>query len=116
MNKKYGRGTGNIHPVDIHVGGQIKRGRENIGLSQVKLATSLNLTFQQIQKYETGKNRVSCSMLIEISKILGFPISYFFPDQGSTSADVLSERIECMRGIIDGQKRQLEIIKKAAGG
>lgn len=66
------------NPVDIHVGERLKSRRALMGMSQEKLADSVNLTFQQIQKYERGTNRVSASRLWQFSKILNVPISYFF--------------------------------------
>ena len=79
----YGRGTGVPDPIDVYVGGQIRTRRLLLGLNQEELAQSLGLTFQQVQKYESGANRVSASRLWEIAAILKMPIGYFFPgDQG----------------------------------
>ena len=75
---KYGRGTGVPDPVDIHVGGRIRTRRLLIGMNQETLAKALGLTFQQVQKYEGGANRVSASRLSQIADILGVPIAYFF--------------------------------------
>ena len=66
------------HPVDKHVGSKIRQRRTMLGVSQEKLADSLELTFQQIQKYETGRNRVSASRLYQIGKILETTVSHFF--------------------------------------
>jgi|TARA_R110000868_G_scaffold292839_4_gene553368 transcriptional regulator with XRE-family HTH domain len=66
------------HPVDVHVGSKIRQRRTMLGVSQEKLAESLDLTFQQIQKYETGRNRVSASRLYQIGAILDTEISHFF--------------------------------------
>lgn len=66
------------HHVDIHVGGRVKQRRLLRGLSQEQLGTSLGLTFQQVQKYEKGTNRISSSRLWEIATILGVPISFFY--------------------------------------
>ena len=76
---EYGRGTGVPDPVDIHVGGQIRTRRLLLGMNQEELAQRLGLTFQQVQKYESGANRVSASRLWEIAAILKMPIGYFFP-------------------------------------
>lgn len=65
-------------PVDKHVGARIKLRRSLIGATQEYLAEHLNLTFQQIQKYENGANRVSASKLYRIANILGVPVSFFF--------------------------------------
>src|SRR6195952_1505577 len=66
------------HPVDLHVGARIRMRRKVLGVSQEKLADELGLTFQQVQKYERGANRVSASKLYEIARSLSAPISYFF--------------------------------------
>lgn len=66
------------HLVDIHVGGKVKLFRNMAGVTQTALADSLGLTFQQVQKYEKGTNRVSSSKLYEISRILGRDIKEFF--------------------------------------
>jgi transcriptional regulator with XRE-family HTH domain len=66
------------HPVDIHVGARIRERRKQLQMSQEKLADALGLTFQQVQKYERGSNRVSCSKLWEISKALHASVGYFF--------------------------------------
>jgi len=65
-------------PVDLHVGGRIRARRKVLGVSQETLADALGLTFQQVQKYERGANRVSASKLYEIAKSLQVSIAYFF--------------------------------------
>jgi transcriptional regulator with XRE-family HTH domain len=67
-------------PIDIHVGQRLKARRVMLGLSQEKLAESLGLTFQQIQKYERGANRISASRLYHLSRVLDAPVSFFFDD------------------------------------
>jgi transcriptional regulator with XRE-family HTH domain len=76
----YGRGTGVPHPIDVHVGKRIRMRRLFLGMNQETLANALGLTFQQVQKYEGGANRVSASRLSAMSDILGVPISFFFGD------------------------------------
>ena len=66
------------HPVDIHVGGRIRAIRKAAGLSQEKLADHLGISFQQVQKYERGTNRISASKLFEAAGLLGVEISDFF--------------------------------------
>ena len=66
--------------VDAHVGGRIRDRRTGLGLTQEHLANALNLSYQQVQKYETGANRVSAGRLYEISKILQSDLSLFFDD------------------------------------
>ena len=70
--------SGSPHPTDIHVGKRLRAQRILLGLSQEKLAAAVGLTFQQVQKYERGINRVSASRLYEFSKVLGVSVSYFF--------------------------------------
>ena len=66
------------HPVDVHVGGRLKMRRMMVGMSQDELAHAVSLTFQQVQKYEHGANRVSASRLFEFGQLLDVPVSYFF--------------------------------------
>ena len=66
------------NPVDLHVGGRVRMRRKMLGVSQERLAEALGLTFQQVQKYERGSNRVSASKLYEIARFLSAPVSYFF--------------------------------------
>lgn len=68
------------HPVDVHVGNRVRLRRTLLGISQEKLGRELGLTFQQIQKYEKGANRVGASRLYQISQILDVPPSFFFDD------------------------------------
>ncbi len=69
-----------IHPIDIFVGSRVRLRREELQITQQKLGSLLGLTFQQIQKYESGMNRVSASRLFEISRILLVDIKYFFEE------------------------------------
>lgn len=66
------------HPVDLHVGRKLKQVRTLRRLSQTDVARKLNLSFQQIQKYEIGSNRVAASRLFELAQILDVPPAYFF--------------------------------------
>ena len=66
------------HPVDVHVGKRIRHRRWMIGMTQQQLAERVGIKFQQIQKYETGMNRVSASRLWDIAESLEVPISFFF--------------------------------------
>ena len=68
------------NPIDIHVGMRVHVRRTMRGMSQSKLAEALNVTFQQVQKYEKGVNRISASRLYQISQTLDVPISYFFDE------------------------------------
>lgn len=66
------------HPVDTYVGGRLRARRRMLGMTQEKLGTALGLTFQQVQKYERGSNRIGSSRLFELSRLLTVPVSYFF--------------------------------------
>jgi transcriptional regulator with XRE-family HTH domain len=84
-----GRGrspSGKPNPVDIHVGGRIRLRRTLLGMSQQKLGDAIGLTFQQVQKYERGTNRVGSSRMFELSRVLDVPVSYFFEDMGADTA------------------------------
>jgi len=71
---------GGPDPIDIHVGKRVKLRRTLLHISQEQLASDIGVTFQQVQKYESGHNRVSASRLFDISRVLNCPISYFFED------------------------------------
>lgn len=66
--------------IDVHVGSRIRLRRTLLGMSQEKLGEALGLTFQQVQKYERGINRVGASRLFDLSRVLDVPISFFFDD------------------------------------
>ena len=85
----------NSHPVDVHVGKQTRTQRALFGLSQSELAKQLGITFQQLQKYESGANRISPGRLWKAGKILGVPVSYFFEGfdgKAEPAADILGTR------------------------
>jgi transcriptional regulator with XRE-family HTH domain len=85
----YEKGSRKPNPVDIHVGGRVRFRRMLLGMSQEKLGERLGLTFQQVQKYEKGINRVGASRLYDLSQVLGVPIQFFYdeaPGQPSDSA------------------------------
>ncbi len=70
----------NPNPIDVHVGNRVRMRRMLVGMSQEKLGDALGLTFQQVQKYEKGANRVSASRLYQVASTLGVPIQFFFDD------------------------------------
>ena len=74
------RVPGIADPVDIHVGVRVRLRRTMMGLSQEKLGGAVGLTFQQIQKYERGANRIGASRMFDLSKVLDVPVSFFFDD------------------------------------
>jgi transcriptional regulator with XRE-family HTH domain len=68
------------HPIDIHVGQRLRLRRTILGMSQEAIGTAIGVSFQQIQKYERGVNRMGASRLFEFSKLLEIPVSYFFDE------------------------------------
>jgi transcriptional regulator with XRE-family HTH domain len=88
----YGRGSGIPHPIDVYVGKRIRMRRLFLGWNQSMLASRLGLTFQQVQKYEKGSNRVSASRLSATANVMGVPISYFFAGLNS-SPETPDERL-----------------------
>lgn len=79
------------HPVDVHVGKRLKQIRTLRRMSQTDVAKRLDLSFQQIQKYEIGSNRVAASRLFELSRILDVPTSYFFEGLSDESETALRD-------------------------
>ncbi|WP_035705058.1 helix-turn-helix domain-containing protein [Niveispirillum irakense] len=73
------RGEG-PNPIDIHVGQRLRLRRTLLGLSQETLGEAVGITFQQLQKYERGANRISASRLFNLSQVLGVPVTFFFDD------------------------------------
>lgn len=68
------------HPVDVHVGNRLRQRRSLLGMSQTALAKTVGLTFQQVQKYERGANRMGASRLFEFAAVLDVPVAYFFDE------------------------------------
>lgn len=82
------KGRGGPNSIDAHVGARVRLRRTLLGLSQEKLGDALGLTFQQIQKYERGANRIGASRLFDLSRVLDVPVSFFYDDM----ANDLTER------------------------
>ena len=84
---------GKPNPIDVHVGSRLRLRRTLLGMSQEKLGKAISLTFQQVQKYERGANRIGASRLYELSRIIEVPVSFFFDDMptGSSAAGSLAE-------------------------
>ncbi len=82
------------HLIDIHVGNRLRSRRLVLGLSQEKLGERLGITFQQIQKYEKGTNRVSASKLQAAASVLNVPIGYFFEDNDTVVPDGLVREVD----------------------
>ena len=74
-----GRGKG-IGPVDVHVGARLRQRRTLLGMTQTKVGESIGVSFQQMQKYENGMNRISASRLFVLSRVFDVPVEYFFDD------------------------------------
>ncbi len=68
------------HPVDVHVGARVRVRRTLLGMTQTSLGEAIDLTFQQVQKYERGTNRVSSSRLFDLSRVLDVPVEFFFEE------------------------------------
>ena len=77
---RHGHGTSRPSPVDIYVGERVRQRRGLLGMTQAKLAHALGLTFQQVQKYERGANRISASRLHDLARVLDVSIEHFFDD------------------------------------
>jgi len=71
---------GSANPVDIHVGNRMRLRRTLLGLSQQALSAALGMSFQQVQKYERGANRIGASRLFDLARVLDVPVSFFFDD------------------------------------
>ena len=78
------------HPIDLHVGQRLRQRRCLLGLTQQRLAAAVGIKFQQIQKYESGANRVSASRLWALAQALQTPVSYFFEDLRHSGTDIES--------------------------
>ena len=85
-------------PIDVHVGARIRARRTLLGLSQERLGDALGLTFQQVQKYERGVNRVSASRLFDLARVLEVPISYFYEDMPDSAAAASPARLAGVPG------------------
>lgn len=126
------RGEG-PNPIDIHVGQRLRLRRTLLGLSQETLGEAVGITFQQLQKYERGANRISASRLFNLSQVLGVPVTFFFEDlpaPGVESAEpsetqefesmARRETLELVRAYYripeeNVRRRAFELIKALAG-
>ncbi|MEP2784318.1 MAG: helix-turn-helix transcriptional regulator [Pseudoruegeria sp.] len=98
------------HPVDVHVGKRIRHRRWMVGMTQQQLAEKVGIKFQQIQKYETGMNRVSASRLWDISETLDVPVSFFF--EGMADESGVNHQTEgTVQGDILADKEALELVR-----
>ena len=95
-----------LHPTDVHVGGKVREARSLRGVSQEKLAERLGISFQQVQKYEKGQNRIGCSRLWDISQALEQPVAFFFAGLGETTG---SETVRFSSSVLQIAKRVSEM-------
>ena len=98
-------------PVDIHVGARIRRRRVLLGLSQEQVGHAIGLTFQQLQKYEKGTNRVSSSRLYQLAKLFGVPVSFFFDDMPPEISGKAQGPAEAAAALDDGLLAKTETLK-----
>jgi len=100
------------HPVDIHVGQKLRKIRLEKKMSQEELGMAVKLTFQQIQKYEKGYNRISCSKLYEFSNVLNININYFFDGITANNDDsyILENELNYIVQILSNQNNSDEMI------
>ena len=94
------------NPVDMQVGNRVRLRRMLIGMSQEKLGEMLGLTFQQVQKYEKGVNRIGAGRLYDVSRILGVPIDYFYEGISAPQGEGLAE---------DGAPPVMEFVSSGEG-
>ncbi len=93
------------HPIDVHVGSRVRLRRRLLGMNQTKLAKAVGVTYQQLQKYERGVNRIGASRLFNLSRVLGVPISFFFEDLSPAAAGARKRRT---RGLSEAPAAVLE--------
>lgn len=106
------------HPVDVHVGKRVRHRRWMVGMTQQQLAQKVGIKFQQIQKYETGMNRISASRLWDIAHALNVPVAFFFEglktgeEEANSTPDMMADKeaMELVRSyyaIPENQRRRL---------
>ena len=99
------------HPVDVHVGKRVRHRRWLVGMTQQQLAEKVGIKFQQIQKYETGANRVSASRLWDIADALDVPVAFFFEGIEDAQSDQPTELSEAVPADLLGDKEALDLIR-----
>ncbi len=115
------------HPVDVYVGQRVRQRRWMVGMTQQQLGDRVGIKFQQIQKYETGTNRISASRMWDIAATMEVPVSFFFegidgqaPDTGEARGDILTDKeaLELVRAyyaIPENQRRRLFDLARVLG-
>ena len=99
------------HPVDVHVGKRVRHRRWLVGMTQQQLAERVGIKFQQIQKYETGANRISASRLWDIADALEVPVSFFFEGIETEGADTAEPKAENIPADLLGDKEALDLVR-----
>jgi transcriptional regulator with XRE-family HTH domain len=97
------------NPVDVHVGARVRYMRKALGMSQTELADALGLTFQQVQKYELGTNRVSASKLYEIAKKMKVTIGFFFEGLEATQGDNNDAAVKIDRNLNEAMAVMIDV-------
>ena len=111
------RGSRRANPVDVHVGSRVRLRRMLLGMSQEKLGEHLGLTFQQIQKYEKGINRIGASRLYDLARVLGVPVQFFYeelPARGDATTGLAERPAESYAVEFLGSREGLELNKAFA--
>ena len=115
------------HPVDVHVGQRLRQSRYLAGMTQRELGDKIGIRLQQIQKYETGANRISASRMWDIAAVMEVPVSFFFegldgqaPDTGEARGDILTDKealdlVRTYYGIPENQRRRLFDLARVLG-
>jgi transcriptional regulator with XRE-family HTH domain len=101
--------TKKANPIDAQVGNRVRIRRMLIGMSQEKLGDLLGLTFQQVQKYEKGVNRIGAGRLFEIARILGVPIDFFYDGVAASAETLVSAAPPVMEFVSSGEGLQLSL-------
>ncbi|WP_119679869.1 helix-turn-helix domain-containing protein [Indioceanicola profundi] len=104
---------GKPNPVDVHVGSRVRLRRTLLGMSQEKLGEAIGLTFQQVQKYERGANRIGASRLFDLSRVLDVPVSFFFDDMQPDGAEAKPASTPEESGELDpmAKRETLELVR-----
>ena len=104
---------GSPNPIDVHVGSRVRLRRTLLGMSQEKLGEAIGLTFQQVQKYERGANRVGASRLYDLSRVLDVPVGFFFDEMTEEVAGASPGQIRGNGGLpLDGIEPELDPMAK----
>ena len=101
------------HPIDVHVGKRVRHRRWMVGMTQQQLGQRVGIKFQQIQKYETGANRISASRLWDIAEALDTPVAFFFEGIGDEQAEGVAAEMDRGRATMDllADKEALELVR-----